>query len=238
MLIILTMPAFVFPKTPKTIKSLIYINIIIYVLAIIGTKLNIDLYNILGAVPYLIIKKYFIWQLVSYMFIHATVSHLFFNMLMLWMLGTELYNLWGKSFFIKYYFLCGIGAGLCVIALSFVDKSMVLTPTVGSSGAIFALLLAYGLAFKDRIMYVLGLFPVKAGILVLILGAVELLSMFSEDKSSISHIAHLGGLFTGFAYLKIKDLEKKLLVKKYSKLKNKYRLHVVETKPQDPKQWN
>lgn len=235
------MQTLVIPKTPKTIKVLIYSNIALYLVAFIATKFDVDLYNLLGAVPFLIIKKYYVWQLITYMFLHAGIFHLLFNTLMLWMLGTELASLWGRSFFIKYYFLCGLGAGICVVALSLLDQRMYMVPTIGSSGAIFGLLLAYGINFKNRILYIFGLIPVKASILVLILGAVELLSLFSESNSSISHIAHLGGLLTGLLYLKIKDIEKKLLAKKYLKLKDKRHLHIVDIDkdgPQDPKLWN
>ena len=229
-------------KTPRTIKLLIYINIFFYIAATILIRFNIDLYQLLGAVPKLIIERYFFWQIFTYMFMHAGIFHLFLNMLMLWMFGVELYKVWGNKFFIKYYLLCGIGGGVSVILLSLADTNMYLVPTVGSSGAIFGLLLAYGITFKNRSLYVFGLFPIKAGKLVIILGIIELFSMFSADSnSSISHIAHLGGLLTGLSYLKLKDLEKKILAKRYLKLKDRYKLHIVETNDDDikkPKIWN
>ena len=149
------------------------------------------------------------------MFIHGGVFHLLFNMLMLWMFGSELCRLWGIKFFLKYYLICGIGAGLTVVLLSFVTPSTFMNPTVGASGAIFGLFLAYGLVFKDRLLYVLGVVPVKALRLVLIMAGIELIALLSQGDSSISHLAHLGGLLTGYVYLKLKDLERKSKVRKF-----------------------
>ncbi|MCX6112290.1 MAG: rhomboid family intramembrane serine protease [Proteobacteria bacterium] len=182
--------------------------------------MDIDLTVVLGLVPYLVIKKYYVWQFFTYMFLHGSIFHLLFNMLMLWMFGSELCKLWGKRFFIKYYMITGIGGGMCVTALSLVFPSQFATPTIGASGAIFGLFLAYGLIFKDKYLYVFGLIPVKARPLVIVMGSIELLSLFSEKNSSISHLAHLGGLFTGLAYLKIKEYERKILMKRYNGQKN------------------
>jgi membrane associated rhomboid family serine protease len=209
------------PKTPKTIKLIIYSNILIYFAFLILTPLGIDITTLFGIVPSLVLEKYYAWQFITYMFIHGNLFHLLFNMLMLWMLGTELYIVWGNRFFIKYYFLCGIGASVSVVFLSFLNPSSSMIPTIGSSGAIFGLLLAYGLIFKNRVLYVLGIIPVKASKLVVIMGAIELVSLFSQENSSISHLAHLGGLVTGFAYLRIKTWQRKMAAKKHQNWKYK-----------------
>jgi membrane associated rhomboid family serine protease len=208
-------------KTPGTIKALIYINAAIYVVYLVLLAAGINITTLFGVVPYLALTKYHVWQFVTYMFMHGSVFHLLFNMLMLWMLGTELYIVWGRSFFIKYYFICGIGAGLAVVLLSFLNPSSFMVPTIGSSGAIFGLLLAYGLIFKNRVLYVFGLIPVKALKLVVIMGAIELVSLFSQENSSISHLAHLGGLITGFVYLRIKTWQRKITAKRYQKWEQK-----------------
>lgn len=202
-------------KTPNTIKYLIYINIAIFILNIIVELSGFNFLYFFGLVPELVVKQYYLWQIFTYMFMHAGVFHILFNMLMLWMLGRELCDIWGKNFFIKYYLLCGIGAGLCVVLLSFLSPSSFSIPTVGSSGAIFGLLLAYGTIFKNRLLYFFGLFPIKAGKLVLILGAVELVLLISSNNSSISHLAHLGGLLTGLIYLKIKTWQRNRLANKH-----------------------
>jgi membrane associated rhomboid family serine protease len=116
----------------------------------------------------------------------------------LWMFGSELERTWGARRFLFYYFLTGIGAGLTVVLLS--PSSMV--PTLGASGAIYGLLLAYGLLFPDRMILFFFLFPIPAKYLVMILGAIELLSELSLPGDGISHLAHLGGLAVGFVYLR------------------------------------
>jgi membrane associated rhomboid family serine protease len=205
---------------PRVVKTLIYINAFVFVATLITLRAGFDLNVILGLVPYLVIEKYWFWQFFTYMFMHGGILHLLFNMLMLWMFGSELCRLWGERFFLRYYIITGLGGGVCVTALSLVFPSQFLAPTVGASGAIFGLFLAYGLIFKDKYLYVFGLIPVKARTLVIIMGAIELISLLSEKNSTISNLAHLGGLFTGLAYLKIKEYEKKLLMKKYARLKS------------------
>jgi membrane associated rhomboid family serine protease len=205
---------YLIPKTPKTIKVLIYINVALYVLSLVFLAFGINLSTLLGVVPFFVLKKYYAWQFVTYMFMHGSIFHLLFNMLMLWMLGTELYLTWGNKFFLRYYFICGIGAGLAVVLLSFLNKSSFTIPTIGSSGAIFGLLLAYGIIFKNKVLYVFGLVPVKASTLVIIMGAIELVSLFSQENSSISHLAHLGGLATGFIYLRFKTWQRRAASKR------------------------
>ncbi|MEI6092400.1 MAG: rhomboid family intramembrane serine protease [bacterium] len=198
----------------------IYINVFMYLATLIFSWMGFDLNILLGLVPYLVIKKYYIWQLFTYMFLHGSIFHLLFNMLMLWMFGSELCSLWGKHFFIKYYLICGLGGGLCVTALSLLFTEQLIVPTVGASGAIFGLFLAYGIIFKDKILYVFGIIPIKARPLVIIMGVIELLSLLSERTSSISHLAHLGGLFSGLAYLKMKTFENKLKIKRLNNMDN------------------
>ncbi len=214
------MPVASIPKTPRTIKLLIYINAALYLIYLVCLAANINITMLFGIVPYLVLKKYYAWQFVTYMFLHGNIFHLLFNMLMLWMLGIELYKVWGRSFFIKYYFICGIGAGLSVVLLAFLNPSSFMIPTIGSSGAIFGLLLAYGSIFKNKVLYVFGLIPVKALKLVVIMGAIELVSLFSQEQSSISHLAHLGGLITGLLYLRAKTWQRTLKIKKYQRWQN------------------
>jgi membrane associated rhomboid family serine protease len=211
---------FAFPPMPRVVKTLIYINVFMYVATLITSWIGFDLNVVLGLVPYLVMKQYWFWQFFTYMFMHGSIFHLLFNMLMLWMFGSELCRLWGEKFFLRYYIITGLGGGVCVAALSLVFPSQFLAPTVGASGAIFGLFLAYGLIFRDKYLYVFGLIPVKARPLVIIMGAIELLALLSDKNSSISHLAHLGGLFTGLAYLKIKEYEKNLLMKKYNRIKS------------------
>lgn len=144
-----------------------------------------------------------VWQVVTYLFLHDPNSfgHILFNMLALWMFGADLEGIWGTKKFLQYYFLCGIGAGLCVIVANFLFGNPY-TQTLGSSGAIFGLLLAFGMLFPDRQVLFSFLFPIKAKYFVMILGGIELLSSYASVGGPVSNIAHLGGMLFGFLYIR------------------------------------
>jgi membrane associated rhomboid family serine protease len=155
--------------------------------------------SILGLVPVLVVKKYFIWQLFTYMFLHGGFFHLFFNMFVLWMFGSEIESIWGRNEFLKYYFITGVGAGIVYVIV----KHNSVIPTIGASGAVYGLLLAFGLTFPNRYVYLYFFLPIKAKFLVLIFGCIEFFSAFSGSRDNIAHFAHLGGLLVGFLYLKL-----------------------------------
>ncbi len=139
------------------------------------------------------------WQLITYMFMHGSFGHLFFNMFALWMFGVELENIWGSRKFLIYYFITGIGAGLAnlLIAPLFADVA----PTVGASGAVYGVLVAFGMLFPDRNIYIYFLIPIKAKFLVILYMAIEVFYVASQADSGIAHIAHLGGAVVGFIYI-------------------------------------
>lgn len=141
------------------------------------------------------------WQLVSYMFLHGGISHLFFNMFALWMFGMDIENLWGTKKFLFYYFLCGIGAGVAnlLIAPMFGPTA----PTIGASGAVYGILVAFGYLFPNRPIYLYFFVPIKAKYLIVIYMAIEFFSASSSLNSGIAHVAHLGGGIIGFIYLLI-----------------------------------
>jgi len=147
-----------------------------------------------------------IWQVVTYMFLHGSLAHIFFNMLALWMFGTELERLWGTRFFVRYYFATGIVAGLTTIAFSMVPTTMAAdlyySGTIGASGAIYGLLLAYGLTFPDRLLMLFLVFPVPAKYAVMIFGGIELFLSASDLGGGVAHVAHLGGLAAGYVILR------------------------------------
>ncbi len=136
-----------------------------------------------------------IWQLVTYMFLHGDPWHILFNMLGLWMFGKELEMVWGSNQFLKYYFICGVGAGLTFLLFS---KGVV----IGASGAVFGLLLAFGLTFPDQIILMSLLFPIKAKYMVLIYGVLTFMNIAKPSGDGVAHFAHLGGMVFGFIYLK------------------------------------
>ncbi|MCB9357612.1 MAG: rhomboid family intramembrane serine protease [Calditrichaeota bacterium] len=138
-----------------------------------------------------------IWTLFTYMFLHGGFSHILFNMLALWMFGSMLERVWGAKEFLKYYLITGLGGGLCY-ALFNMDS---MVPTVGASGAIYGLLLAYAVLFPDNIIYIWFVIPIKARYFAIIFGVIEFLASFNPG-SGVAHLAHLGGMVMGYVYLK------------------------------------
>ena len=188
------------PLTPA-IKALIIANVVAFVITFFAPALVLPL----GLRPKDVFGHYAVWQLVTYMFLHAGIGHILFNMLALWMIGVELERMWGTRFFTKFYFVCGIGAGLTQVLLGTLPSpfgdQFFYPMTVGASSAIFGLLLAYALYFPNRPMLMYFLFPIPAKYFVMILGAIQLL-MAAGGGSGVAHTAHLGGIAAGYLYLK------------------------------------
>ncbi len=154
-------------------------------------------YALFGLQPYAVTHDLFIWQLGTYLFLHGGFFHILFNLFALWMFGPDLESLWGGKQFLFYFFFTGVGAGLTDVL--FGPSSMVMT--IGCSGAIFGLLLAYGMIFPNRPIYMYFLIPIKAKWFVALIGLIEFVSLFGQGEGGISHIAHLGGLVFGYMYL-------------------------------------
>jgi membrane associated rhomboid family serine protease len=158
-----------------------------------------------GVSPKRVFEDYAVWELVTYMFVHGGPGHLLFNMLTLYLMGVELERMWGTRYFTKFYFACGIGAGVTQLLLGLLPGSIgdqfFYTSTIGASGAIFGVLLAYALYFPTRPILMFFLFPVPAKYFVMILGALALL-FAAGGGGGVAHTAHLGGLVTGYLYLK------------------------------------
>ena len=183
----------------RAVKSLIIVNVCVFFLQVVTGLLKVPVLEIyFGLVPAQVTQGFMIWQFVTYMFLHGGVLHILVNMLMLYMFGNELERLWGTRRFIKYYFVTGIGAGLC----SWIVGINALAIIIGASGAIYGLLLAYGVSYPNRIVYLGFLFPVKVKWMVLIMGAVAFLSSISQPNSGVAHVAHLGGMIVGYLYLR------------------------------------
>lgn len=138
------------------------------------------------------------WQPVTYMFLHGGVMHLVLNMLALWMFGSALESYWGTRLFLRYYFLTGVGAGLCNALLTPDSQSVI----IGASGAIYGLLAAYGLLFPNSIIYIYIFFPIRAKYLVLIFGLIEFFASLRPGVGTVAHLVHLGGMVIGLIYLR------------------------------------
>jgi len=188
---------------PSGVKWLIISNIAVYLVYFFGSLINkAPIFGSLELVPAEVVHGA-VWQLVTYLFLHSLGSlwHIVFNMLALWMFGTPIEETWGTRRFVQYYFVCGIGAGVCVVLanLAFGDPYQ---RTIGASGAIYGLLLAFGMLFPNQTVLLSFLFPIKAKYMVMIFGAIAFLSSF-QTGSTVSNLAHLGGMLFGFVYMKM-----------------------------------
>jgi membrane associated rhomboid family serine protease len=190
---------------PVGVKWLLISNIALFVIYFLAVRAGYGpLLYPFGLIPGDVLGHFAIWQLVTYLFLHNPLDfwHILFNMLSLWMFGAELERTWGRRVFLRYYFLCGIGAGLCVVVGNALFGNMG-ARTIGASGAIYGLLLAWGVIWPDRIVLFSFLFPIKVKYMVMIMGGIAFLSTLgSAGGGTVSHIAHLGGMIFGYLYLK------------------------------------
>jgi len=179
----------------KTVKRLIIINVAVFILSYITTRFGSGfLLYTFGLTPEQITYQFMIWQFVSYMFLHADFFHIFVNMFTLFMFGNDLERRWGTRRFLEYYMITGVGAGVCSWIVNVTSQSVI----IGASGAVFAVLLAYGLYYPNRVVYLYLLFPVKVKWLVIVMGIMAFLSFLTGDNPGVAHVAHLGGLVIGF----------------------------------------
>ncbi len=207
-----------FKQFPPVTKNLLIINGIIFLAQLVGEQRGMDLTHAFG-LHFVLAEDFAPWQLVTYMFLHADLMHLIFNMFTLWMFGRIVEQTMGLKRFLIFYFVCGIGAGICqelfqlgeyyyegLNHYEFVRTSSAIIPmgeflnywtTIGASGACYGVLLAFGMAFpNERIMLLIPPIPIKAKYFVVGYAAIELLSAFSTN-GNIAHFAHLGGMLFG-----------------------------------------
>jgi membrane associated rhomboid family serine protease len=196
-----------FSVFPPMIKGLIITNVVVWLLFDFLLKPftygGVPIFDILAGYLALwpIGTHFYPWQIFTYMFMHAGFLHIFFNMLALWMFGMELENVWGSRRFIIYYLLCGIGGGLTNLLVgALVGQG---APTVGASGAIFGVLLAFGMLFPDRLIFIYFLVPIKAKYMVILWIGLELLYGVTGTSDGVAHFAHLGGALVGFVFMAI-----------------------------------
>lgn len=152
-----------------------------------------------GLNPHRLFKNGWIWQPITYQFLHGNFLHLFFNMFLLWFLGRRLEEIWGSFEFLRYYLICGIGAGIV---------SALVSPatTIGASGSIYGVLLAFGFTFPNEYLYLYFIFPIKAKHLVIIFAIIEFVLSITSPGDNIAHSAHIAGMVVGFVYLRIKGI--------------------------------
>lgn len=175
------------------VSKIVIANIAVFILEILLNNTNFIYY--LGLSPRLVVTRGFVWQLMTYMFLHGGFWHLAFNMFIIWMFGKQLEAVWGSERFLKYYIFCGIGGA--AFSFIFAFNSLV----IGASGAGYGILLAYAVLFPYNQIYIWGIFPVRARTLVIVLAAIEFLSGVS-GRDGIAHFAHLGGMAAGLLYMR------------------------------------
>lgn len=186
---------------PPGVKWLLIVNVAVFLIYFFGSFiLGEPLFLSFNLMPWSVLHRAAVWQLVTYMFLHAGVMHLLFNMLALWMFGSAIEQTWGTRRFLRFYFICGVGAGICVVFanLIFGDEYQ---RVIGASGAIYGLLLAFGMLFPEQELLFMLLFPIKAKYLVMIFGAIAFLGSF-QTGGTVSNLAHLGGMLVGYVYIK------------------------------------
>jgi membrane associated rhomboid family serine protease len=188
------------PLSP-TLKALIGANVALFLAQLVLPGLTWTF----GLMPAAVTGQFRIWQLATYMFLHGGIAHLLFNMLALWMFGTELERIWGTRRFLRFYALTGIGAAVLTVLFSLLPLSVSVSLrhaiVVGASGAIYGLLLAYALYFPDRPIFLYMVFPIPARYFVIIMGALAFYSSLA-DNSGVANATHLGGLIIGWVLLK------------------------------------
>ncbi len=182
---------------PPAIKWLLIANVGVFLLTFfLGTPRWLELR------PLDVVSHFFVWQLVSYMFLHGGIFHIAFNMFALWVFGVPLEQTLGTRRFLNFYFFCGIGAGICVVLGAYLFGNPAV-PTIGSSGAIYGVLMASAVLWPDQIILMFFLFPIKMRYYVMVVGAIAFLGTFTPS-SGVSDVAHLSGLGFGYLYLKMR----------------------------------
>jgi len=190
----------VFQNIPKITKNLLIINILAYLTTVLVEARGIDL-AFWGGLHFFGSPYFHLYQFITYQFLHGSFMHLFFNMFALWMFGCVIERVWGPKKFLIYYLVCGIGAGLCQEVVQFLMGSYSLT--IGASGAVYAILLAFGMIFPEERIFIFPLpIPIKAKWFVAIYAAIELYSALHATGDGVAHMAHLGGMLFGFMLIR------------------------------------
>ena len=221
-----------FNELPVVVKNLLIINGLLFLATISLNNLGIDLVKIFGLHQFQS-NDFRPHQIITHLFMHGSFTHLFFNMFALWMFGKVLENIWGQKKFLIYYMITGIGAAaihliFCQyqiinisnqipdlvniaiegkynpsIPLSKKLTQLIITPTVGASGAVFGLLLAFGMLFPNALLYLYFAIPIKAKYFVIGYGLIELYAGISNNPAdNVAHFAHLGGMIFGYFLIK------------------------------------
>jgi len=199
-----------FPPFTRWVKRIILACAGVYFLKVVleamAPRAAVDLQAYLGLVPALVLHLGFVWQLVTYSFLHASLSHLLVNMLTLWMFGSQEEQDWGSRQFLEFYLFCVVGAALVTVGVAYLGLPGLnpTTITIGASGGVYGLLVAFGMLYGDREIFLFPFpFMIKAKYLVIIIVFVVVIATFQPSQGGVANFAHLGGLFFGFLYVKL-----------------------------------
>ena len=206
-------------RMPPITKNLLLINVLLYLATGLLRNNDIELTDILG-LHFFKSDNFMIYQLFTYMFMHANFEHIFFNMLAFWMFGRILEQAWGAKKYLIFYLVCGVGAGICQEVVQYIEYAsqgmsaydvvydgvsripmreyLNMWTTVGASGAVYGILLGFGMTYpNERILLLIPPIPLKAKYLVIGYAVIELLSGLGSSGSNVAHFAHLGGMLFG-----------------------------------------
>ena len=184
-----------FRYMPPAIRALIIGNALIFALSYVVGGHFLDMF---GLVPAHVLQDRWVWQPLTYLFIHGGLMHLLFNLFALWMFGMPVEAQWGQIEFLKFYFICGLGAAAATIAMA--PHSNV--PVIGASGSIYGLLVAFAMLYPDAVVYLYFLIPVKAAHMAILFGLIEFFAGASGSNPGVARFAHLGGMVTGYLYIR------------------------------------
>jgi membrane associated rhomboid family serine protease len=184
------------PVTPM-IKSILIACGGAFVLQLLA---GLEVVRIFGLSPQLATTHFFLWQYFTYLFLHGDISHLLFNLLGLWMFGGDVEQRMGSREFLRFYLLCGAGAGVVWVGVSWLAGTSGIT--IGASGAIFGVLTAFAVMFPERIILVMLIFPMRARTAALLFAGIELLASWGYAGSGVNRVAHLAGMAIAYIYLR------------------------------------
>jgi rhomboid family protein len=192
---------------PRGVRDLIIANSAIFlVMWLLGSTGIVRVFvSLFALVPADVVRRLFVWQLVTYLFLHAGFFHILFNMLALWFFGKDLEEIWGTRRFLQFYFFCGIGAGIVAVLANYLFGNPN-GATVGASGAIYGVLLVCAVMWPDRII-IFYIFPIKLKYFVMIMAAIAFFGL-RDLNSGVSDVAHLSGMLFGYVFLKSRKIRK------------------------------
>lgn len=177
----------------------------------------------LGLIPTKVVAGFQLWRLVTYIFLHGSLMHLLFNLFSLWMFGKEIEYAWGTREFLKFFFVCGLGAGI----FNVVFEPFSVMAVIGASGSLYGLLVAFAIVYPESVIYLYGIIPMQARHFVILMGLIEFMASFHGTPTVIARFAHLGGFITGYLYLKSYEF-RSLMNRSYQKVADSL---VVSKKP-------